>query len=231
MSSESAFEKRLTVESKMDKVEGLLEHFNLPPKAIDYIRKNQRIIQISFILVFSLVVFFSLYSSYREGVIEDAASALSVAMESPENERAKSLEQVIEEFGNTDSALWANIELGHLDMANGQYSSSASRYMTILSSVKESNPLYSLLLFSSAQAFEADKKYTDAIGQYNLLKEIPGYEQVGFSGLARIEETQGNFEKALAIFNNFLLNVGDDPSAAQARTEIQPRIARLKGKM
>ncbi len=231
MSSESAFEKRLTEETKMDKVEGVLEHFNLPPKLIDYIRKNQRIIQVSIIAVFSLVVFFSLYSSYREGVVEKAASALSVAMDKPDGERAKSLTLVVDEFGSTDSALWAKIELAHLDMENGEYSSAAKKYMGVLSEVKESSPLNSLLLFGSGQAFEADKKYSEAAAQYNLLKEIPGYEQIGFSGLARIEETQGNFEKALAIFNNFLLNVGDDPSASQARTEIQSRIARLKGKM
>ncbi len=38
MASESAFNKKLTAETNMDKVEGLLEHFNLPPKVIDFIR-------------------------------------------------------------------------------------------------------------------------------------------------------------------------------------------------
>jgi len=63
------------------------------------------------------------------------------------------------------------------------------------------------------------------------LKEIEGYEQIGYVGLARVQEVQGNLDKASALYNNFLLSLGDDPSAAQARKDIEARIARLKAKM
>ena len=76
-----------------------------------------------------------------------------------------------------------------------------------------------------------EKKYGTATEKYNLLKEVEGYEHIGYIGLARIEEMQSNFEKASTIYNNFLLNVGDDPAAAQSRTDIEARIARLKAKM
>ena len=56
MASESAFNKRLTEETSMDQVEGLLEHLNLPPKAIDFIRKNQRMLQIALAVVVAVVV-------------------------------------------------------------------------------------------------------------------------------------------------------------------------------
>jgi hypothetical protein len=45
--------------------------------------------------------------------------------------------------------------------------------------------------------------------------------------MARIEEAQGNIEKAIAIYNNFLLQIGDDPSFSQAKEEINAKIARL----
>jgi len=231
MASESAFNKRLTEETNMDKVEGLLEHLNLPPKAIDFIRKYQRQIQIVLAIIIVVVVSLSLYTSYRKGVVEDAASALSSAMQNKGEEKALSLAQVAQEYGNTTSAQWAKIELAHLDMKEGEYAAAAEKYLVELGNLEESDPLYALVLFGAGQALEAGKEYGSAEEQYGLLKEIEGYEQIGYVGLARVQEVQGNLDKASALYNNFLLNLGDDPSSAQARTDIEARIARLKAKM
>lgn len=231
MSSESAFNKRLTAETKMDKVEGLLEHFNLPPKVIEFIRKYQRPLVVLLIVVVVAVVSLSLYSSYRKTVVEKAASALSLAMEDIDENKAASLVTVVDTYGDTTSAKWARIELAHLDMKEGKFAAAAVKYIDELKTVDVKSSLYGLLLFGAGQALEADKKYIEAVDQYSLLKEVAGYEHIGYAGLARIEEEQGNFEKAFTVYNNYLLNVGDDPSAAQARTEIEERISRLKAKM
>ncbi len=231
MASESAFNKRLAEETDMDKVEGLLEHLNLPPKAIDFVRKNKRAIQITLAVIIITVVSLSLYSSYRKGVVEEAASALSSALQNNGEEKVPSLTQVIKEYGNTTSAQWARIELAHLAMKDGAYAAAGEKYIEELEKLGDGDPLRALLLFGAGQALEAEKKYSAAVDQYNFLKEIKGYEHIGYAGLARIEEMQGNLEKANTIYNNFLLNVGDDPSAAQARLDIEERIARLKAKM
>jgi tetratricopeptide (TPR) repeat protein len=231
MASESAFNKRLTEETNMEKVEGLLEHLNLPPKAIDFIRKNQRAIQIAVAVIIVTVVALSLYNSYSKGVVEDAASALSSAMQKNDDEKALSLTGVVEEYGSTTSAQWAKIELAHLDMKNGEFAAAAEKYNAELNELDDSDPLWGLLLFGAGQAFEAEKKYGAATEKYDLLKEVEGYEHIGYIGSARIEEMQSNFEKASTIYNNFLLNVGDDPAAAQSRSDIEARIARLKAKM
>ena len=231
MASESAFNKRLTEETEMDKVEGLLEHFNLPPKAIVFIRKNQRAIQIALVILIITVVALSLYSSYRKGVVEDAASALSSAMQKNDDEKKNALTGVVEEYGSTTSAQWAKIELAHLDMKNGEFAAAAMKYDAELNELDDGDPLGGLLLYGAGQAFEAQKKYGAATDKYDLLKEVEGYEHIGYIGLARIEEMQGNLEKASTIYNNFLLNVGDDPAAAQSRSDIEARIARLKAKM
>ena len=231
MASESAFNKRLTEETSMDQVEGLLEHLNLPPKAIDFIRKNQRMLQIALAVVVAVVVSLSLYNSYRKGVIEDAASALSSALQNDGEERALSLSQITEEYGNTTSAQWAKIELAHLDMKDGEYAAAAEKYIAELNSLKEDDPLYALLLFGAGQALEAEKKYSLAEDQYDRLKELKGYEHLGYGGLARIQEIQGNLEKANLLYNNYLLKIGDDPSSGQARSDIEARIARNKAKM
>lgn len=230
MSSDSAFNKRLTEESTMDQVEGLLEHLNLPPKVIDFIRANQRMLQVVLAAVVITVVAWSLYGSYRDRIVEEAASALSLAMNKDIGSRGEALQAVADKYGNTTSATWARVELAHLDMKNGAYNDAADKYDTVLSSIKVSNPLYPLALFGAGQALEAGGKYQEAATQYNLLKDIAGYSQLSYTALGRVEEMQGNLDKAIATYNNFLLTIGDDPTMGQARTEIEEKIARLKAR-
>lgn len=230
MASESAFDKRLSAETNMDKVEGLLEHFNLPPKAIDFIRANQRMIQIGIAAIVIAVVFWSLYGSYRERITEEASSALSIALQNDQDTRAEALRAVVDKYGSTSSALWASVELAHLDMKNGSFGDASKKYAEILPDLKTSNPLYPLVLFSLAQSMEGDKRFQEATSKYDLLKNIKGYEHIAYTGMGRIEEAQGNTEKAIAIYNNFLLSMGDDPSFSQAQVEIKAKVARLKAR-
>ncbi len=228
MAGESAFDKKLSAETNMDKVEGLLEHFNLPPKVIDFIRINQRIIQLAITVVVIGVVVWSLYGSYRERIREEASSALSVALQSDQAARADALRAVAEKYGSTSSALWARVELAHLDMQKGLFDEASKQYQAILSDVKTSTPLYPLIIFSLGQSLEGAKRYQEAFNQYDLLKDIKGFEQMAYTGMGRIEEAQGNNDKAIAIYNNFLLSLGDDPAYAQVQAEINAKIARLK---
>ncbi|MGB3212009.1 MAG: tetratricopeptide repeat protein [Desulforhopalus sp.] len=230
MASESAFNKRLTAETNMDKVEGLLEHFNLPPKVIDFIRVNQRMIQIGLAIIVIAVVAWSLYGSYRDRITEEASSALSTALREETASQTEALRAVIENYGSTSSALWARVELAHNDMTNGSFSDASKKYEEILTDVNSSNPLYPLILFSLAQSMEADKRYPEASGQYDLLKSHKGYQFLAYAGMGRIQEAQGDTEKAIAIYNNFLLSISDDPSLSQVQEEINTKIARLKAR-
>lgn len=231
MAGESAFDKKLSAETHMDKVEGLLEHFNLPPKVIDFIRINQRLIQLGIAVVVIAVVFWSLYGSYRERIREEASSSLSLALQSEEAGRAEALRAVADKYASTSSALWARVELAHLDMQKGLFDEASKQYQAILPDVKTSTPLYPLIIFSLAQSLEGAKRYQESFNQYDLLKDIKGFEQVAYTGMGRIEEAQGNGEKAIAIYNNFLLSLGDDPAFSQAQAEINAKIARLKAQL
>jgi len=230
MASDNAFNKRLTAETTMDKVEGLLEHFNLPPKAMTFIRANQKVIKITLIVVIVAVISGSLYKSYHKRVLEDGSSALAVAMQRTGAGQGEALQKIVDEYGSTSSAQWAKIELAHLDMKNGAYGDAGEKYRKVLADLKESNPLYPLVLFGIAQSLEADKKYTEAVSQYDSLKNFKGFEQIAYTGMGRIEEMQGNIDKAIAVYNNFLVSIGDDPSSAQAKEEIQNKVARLKAR-
>lgn len=230
MSSESAFNKRLTTESTMDKVEGLLEHLNLPPKVIDFIRAHQKLIRIIIAVIVIIVVSWSLYSSHSERVREEAASALSLARQADPGSQAEAFRNVIKEYGGTSSALWAKVEVAHMAMKGGSFADASAQYGAILAEVKETNPLYPLILFSLAQALEGEKKYQEASDRYDLLKGINGFEYLAYTGLGRLEEAQDNVDRAIAVYNNFLMTIADDPAFAQARIDIETKISRLKAR-
>jgi tetratricopeptide (TPR) repeat protein len=90
--------------------------------------------------------------------------------------------------------------------------------------------MYPLILFSLAQSMEEAQRYQEAFNQYDLLKDLKGFELLAYTGMGRIEEAQGNIEKAIAVYNNFLLSMGDDPSFAQTKVAINEQIARLKAR-
>ncbi len=231
MAGESAFEKRLTAETTMDRVEGLLEHFNLPPKAIIFIRRHARTLKIVLVVVVMAIVSVSLYGSYRQQQREAAASALAKALQLGEESKKEALSKVAADYSSTTSSLWARIELANLEMRKGSFASAASQYGEILGQTANDGPLSALVLYALAQAYEADAKYAEATREYDRLKNVKGYENIAYQGMARLEEAQGNLDKAIAIFNNFLLTIGDDPSLAQAKEQIQGNVARLKSRL
>lgn len=228
MSKESAYNKKLAQETTMDQVEGLLEHFNLPPKTIAFVRENKRTIQAGIAIVVIVVVTWSLYSSHQEKNRERAATAFSLAMQEEGTAQSASLQKIIEGYPKTSSALWARIELAHLDMKSEAYSEAITKYSNILEKVSTSDPLYPLLVYGLAQAMESSKDFDKAAGQYELLKDIKGYEHIGYTGLSRLAEAQGNIDRAIAIYNNFLLQVGDDTAMVQVKEQVSEKIARLK---
>ncbi len=230
MSNETVFNKKLGPESTMDKVEGLLEHFNLPPKAIVYIRKHQRKIQVGLAIVILVVVAWSFYGSYVEKMTEEGATALAVAMQKTGTEKTAALQKVADEYSSSSSALWAKIELAHHDMETKEFGAAAEKYQKILTGVEQAGPLYPLVLFGVAQAHEGNNNYSVSYQKYDLLKGIKGYEHIGYTGMARIEEAQNNIDKAIAIYNNFLLAVGEDQAYSEAKVEVDSKIARLRAK-
>lgn len=231
MAGESAFNKKLNAETSMDKVEGLLEHLNLPPKAIDFIRDKQRILQIGIAIVVAGVIFWALYGSYRENKQEESSTALAMALQTDNAGRVEALRKVAEKYAGTSSALWARIDIAQLDMKNGAYNDAAKKYAEVLPDIKTSNPLHPLVVFGLAQALESDKRFEEAAKQYDALKNVKGYEQIAYTSRGRIEEEQGHIDKAIAIYNDFLLFINDDAAFAQAQAELKARVARLKARL
>ncbi len=230
MAGESAFDKRHVEASALGEVEGLLEHLNLPPAAISYIRKNKTTLQIIAALVVTTIVVWALYGSYHEKKIEKASSALSAAMQKNPAEKAQALEKVSGDFSGTSSAVWAKVELAHLDMQNAKFAEATEKYTKIKNDLDADDPLYVLAVFGIAQAQEANRDYKGAVDTYRLLKDVDGFQAIGYTGIARIQEAQGETAKAIETLNGYLAGLDGTPATDANKLFIEEKIAQLKAR-
>ena len=228
MSEQSAFDPSQIAENAYIEPSGVLDQLNLPPGFVKFIRKNKRILQISGSIIAVVVVAVSLYTSYHTKRIEDSTSSLSISMDGTGESKSKALQQVITDYSGTPAALWANVELGHMAMKEGAYPKAQEHYKTVLGEISKSNPMYGLLTFGVAQAEEADKNYADASATYSNLKEIDGYKDEGFLGMARVLEAQGQNQKALATYEEYLGSFLGEERNERLTRMIQEKITRLR---
>jgi predicted negative regulator of RcsB-dependent stress response len=227
MSEQSAFNQNQVAENAYVEPRGVLDQLNLPSGVVRFIRNNKRILQITGAVVVVVVVTGSLYQSYRTNRLEDGASSLSISMDAEGENKIKALEQVAADFSGTPSALWATVELGHLAMKDKLYTKAGQYYLQVREKISASNPMYGLLTFGIAQAEEAEKNYGKASASYSALKEIDGYNDEGFMGMARVLEAEGKNQEALAIYQEYLGSfIGEEQNQRMTRM-IQEKITRL----
>ncbi len=228
MSDQSAFNQNQVAENAYTETSGVLDQLNLPPGVVSFVRKNKRILQVSGAIIVVVVVAGSLYNSYRTNRLENGASSLSISMDATGEDQVKALEHVVTDFSGTPSALWATTELGHLAMKEGDYKKAGEHYAGVRDKISKSNPMYGLVTFAIAQADEAGKNYMGASATYSILKGIEGYKDEGYLGMARVLEAQGEKEKALAVYEEYLGSFLGEAQNDRATRMIQEKITRLR---
>lgn len=230
MNEQSAFNQKVVAEQAYSETSGLLDQLNLPPGVIRFIRENQKAIQITATVLIILVVAGSLYKSYRTKRFENAASSLALALEAEGGARIKSLKQVADEFSGTPSALWATTELGHQALKETRYTEAIKDYSLVLEKTSSSDPMYNLVSYGIAQANEAAKNYEAAAVAYSTLKDTLGYKDLGYRGLARVYESQGKNDKALAVYEEYLGTFLGEAQDEENKKSIIEKITRLRVK-
>lgn len=228
MTEQSAFNQTQVAQKAYVEPSGVLDQLNLPPGAISFLKKNKRILQITAIVVAVVVVVGSLYRSYRLQRLEDGASSLAISMEAEGEAKITALQHVAEEFSGTSAGLWASTELGHMAMKEKEYEKAKSYYLLVREGIKDSNPMFGLLTFGIAQADEAGKSYSSATEGYAALKEIQGYTDEGYRGMARVLEAQGDNAKALLVYQEYLGTLSGDKQNGAATRMIKEKITRLR---
>ena len=224
----SAFEKIHVDERDKNNLDGVLEQLNLPPAFITFVRENKRLVQIVIAAIVLVVVAWALYDSYQEKRIEEAASALSraVGVEDAET-KINQLTSVTDTYSGTTAAVWAKVHTAHEMIRNDQKDSGLQMYREVLQDINESSPLYPLVIVAVAQAETMLGNYSEAAREYERIKSIEGYQDIGFFGLARISEEQGDLQTALQIYEEYLATLMNVTQINQ-KALVEEKIARLK---
>ena len=228
MVEQSAFDKQHIQELSHNEGSGLLEHLNLPPAVIRFIKKNKKNLQIGTVVVGVLVMTLIMYSSYRSNRLQKGSAALAAAMREVEPEKYKALTAVVADFSGTPAAHWANIELAHELMRGANFKQAAELYEAVRKKIRGSDPLFALLTFALAQAHENAGDFEAATVEYKALRKIEGYQGEGFAGLVRIEESQGNVKQALAVCEEYLATFTGQNQNDPAKIALDEKIIRLK---
>ncbi len=228
MSERSAFDKIHVEESEKGDLGGVLEQLNLPPAVVTFVRENKRLVQICIAAVVIIVVAWALYDSYRDKKIEEGASALSAAIDIEDSQaKIDQLKSVSSKYSGTTSAQWATINAAHELIKTDKKDEALAMYGEVLADLDESSPLYPLVTLSLAQGYEIIGNYSEAAAAYEKVKNTEGYQDTGYFGLARISEAQGDRQKALAIYEEYLATLMNVTERNQ-KGLVEEKIAHLK---
>jgi predicted negative regulator of RcsB-dependent stress response len=227
MSDQSAFNQNQVAENAYVEPSGVLDQLNLSPSVVGFIRKNKRALQVGAISIAVVVITGSVYKSYHTSRLENGAASLAISMEAEGTARITALQQVTADYSGTPSALWADVELGHQAMKDGDFAAAEKYYQQVLTKTSDSNPLYGLLTFGVAQAQEAGARYDAASASYSALKDIDGYKDEGFMGMARVLEADSKNSEALAVYEEYLGSFLGEKNNPQLIRMIKEKITRL----
>ena len=228
MSAQSLFSKKSIKAQRPDTSRGIMEELNLPPELIAFIRENSKNLQIGLVVVAVLVLGWVIYDYYSAMQAKKGASLLASAMQvEATEEKARTLESVVNDYSRTEAALWARVELAHLDFREGRFTEAAGKYEAVIKKLSKEAPLLPLVRMNLAESYEEAGQYDQAIAQYSLLKMIVGFKEEAHLALARIYRAKDDPALARKEYEELLKDLeGADP---QLRSRIQAMLLSLGG--
>lgn len=229
MSEQSALNRQEVEDSAYARPDGLLEHLNLPPKAIRFIRRKQGAIWAVTIMAVAVVVVVSLYGSYRTYRVNKAASALSSAMAAEEGQRRQLLAAVASEYKRTPAWRWGLIEEAHLAVTQGEVDAAIALFERAEEKTGRKDPLLPLLLHGLAAAKEQKGDLEEALTTLGRLVEIDGFSAPALVAMSRIHERLENPDEAVRLYKVYMARQKEDHpgSSTLERDLVQARINAL----
>ena len=222
MSEQSPFNRQPLQEAPLLVNPGLLDQLGLPPKAVRYMRQNQRQIWLITGCIAALITAISFYNSYISYRAGKAASALTAALKAEEAKRPELLSKVVADYGSVDAGRWARLELVKIMLAKGDTDKAIAELEAARKSVGRDNPLSPLLLFQLAGLYENKKKQEQALSLYSDLSQFKGFGARAYEAMGRIYEQQNKKDKALEMYQKYLGEGGEKAAASAAQAPADP---------
>ncbi len=229
MAEQTVFDKLHVDEKDKSNLVGILEQFNLPPKAIEYIDRNKTIIYSVLAIIAIVIVCWSLYGSYTEKKITESTSALAIAMDAETKEKIDKLENVARKYSGTDAATWAQVNIAQIVMEEGNFQQAQEKFIAIQAEISKEDALYPLIEFGMGQCDEALGNFDKALEKYKYLQKIKGFESLGYTGSSRIYEIQKEYDSAIHELEKYLGVMVGEESYNQEKTAIETKINQLQG--
>jgi len=232
MTKPSAFDKKQIQSAVLDDKKDFLDELHLPPEVASFLRTNARILLIAGICIILMIVGWTVYKNYTRTRNDKAAAALvSAEQETDEASRIQAIDQVVNQFQGTDAALWAELELAHIDYQAGNYKVAVEKYQAVLDDLAADNALVPLITYSMGQAYEQLHDNDKALKEYQALSQMPGFAGEGYLGLARIYEAKEELDNAREVYEKYLALTTADTTSTQGsktRAVVEDKLARLK---
>jgi predicted negative regulator of RcsB-dependent stress response len=232
MTKPSAFDKKRLQQAVLDDKRGFLDELHLPPEVVSFLRKNARSLIIGGICFILMFVGWVVYKNYSKTKNDEAAAALVTAeQETDEASRIQAIDQVVNHYPRTTAALWAKLELAHIDYQAGNYKVAVEKYKAVRNNLTTDNALVPLITYSIGQSYEQLRDNDNALEQYRSLSRMPGFAGEGYLGMARIYEEKKEFNKAREVYEDYLAFAGENKTSDRGdkiRALVEDKLARLK---
>lgn len=203
MAEQHGADKRLQDLPPLFQESGLLEQFNLPPKLIHFLRRNQSTIWVLVAAAIVLALAVAGYNTYTDHRWARGAEALDTAMQAGEGRRDL-LQQVRDDFSSTPSALWAQVALARMDEQENKVDQAIESYQAVRAKLKPDSQLLPLVLGKLGTLEEQKKNWDASLAYYQELAKIDGFAADAHLNMGRLYEAQAKKDEALAMYKKFL---------------------------
>ena len=196
----------------------------------EHINQKKSIYTKVIIGVFAVFILSYLYTNNRSSNFEAAETLISKAMvyvDLGDNDNAMIyLQEVIDEYGNTDAGLNANYYLGQIYFITGKYEMALPHFERYAK--KGENPLLSLSTYQGlVSIYKARQDLANAIKYQKISREKANSkeEKAWVSlGLAELTLENGDRNGAIKLISNVLENYEDNFELKQKAEEISGKI-------
>lgn len=230
MAEHSAFDPNNAHFQPLGPPPGLLEQFNLPPKLIAFIRKNQRSVWVVISLCFAVAIGFAAFTSYQDYRAAKATSALDGALRAKKDAKLL-LEKVAQEFASTPSGVWAKSELALLAAKEGQRPQAIAQFEAIKSTLSARSLLKPLVLVKLGGLYETEGQFDKALSVYTELATQEGFAADAYRSMGRVYEQLKKKAEARTMYEKYLeLSASPDgqKNSDPVRELVQSRLNQLK---
>ncbi len=209
--------------------QSVFELLALPPKTIDFLVRNQKVIVRTSLAIVLVVVTWGVYSGWHSSQKSKSVSDFDQAMQCEGEERIAKLSEVAQKYSSLPAGTWAIIKIAEQKQNDGKLEEAAAEFAAIGDKLKSKNPLKPLLIERLGGIYEKLEQWDKAEEAYISLQQYPAFVSDAYYKSGRVYLSQGKDEQALKQYKLYLakLNEENDGVRSPEKMVAESIVARL----